>query len=154
MDMDIKAPNDDFWIEPVVCDDETTIKVANALQNSGFVLDSKFKIVHKESCISGLSMRSPIEGDLSPEELAIARCNPGIGLVSVATIQGTSMNGMMGKSYNLFNTGIGSQWYMARVINPFGLGTVYIPILTKIQLVNNKFSIVNITQAELPWTKF
>jgi hypothetical protein len=138
------------WIEEPICDKETTDKVAKALKEAGFEVDTKFKIVSKHSCTIGLSMRSPIEGELSPENDAISRCGEGIGLDSIAIIEGTSNNGMTGKTLSLYNGAILEQWYMARIHNPFGEGTIYIPILANIKMVEFKIRILQIIEAELP----
>lgn len=140
-----------LWEEPSVCDDETAMNVATALENSGFVLGTKFKIVSKGSCVASLSMLTPVEGQRTPEEMAISYCKPGIGPDSIAVIEGTSMNGMMGKSMTLFNGGSISEWYMARINNPFGDGINYIPILARIRFVKNKIEILHIVSAELPF---
>ena len=151
----ISSPNawdllDLDWVEEPICDKETADKVAVALKEAGFELDTNFKIVTKGSCTFGLSMRSPREGDISPKDDAISRCGEGIGLATIATIEGTSMNGMMGKTLSLFNGRIINQWYMARISNPFGEGTVYIPISANIQIVDREICILEITRAEMP----
>jgi len=140
------------FIAPDVCDENTRLKVMVALQNSGFEVDKKFKILHKNSCTYSLSMRSPMEGDLSPQEAAISGLADGIGPASVCKITGTSMNGMVGQGMTLGNGFICEQWYMARILNPFGEGTANIPILANIQFVDLKVCILDIIYAELPYT--
>lgn len=139
------------WIDPPVCDEESLEKVTTALTKSGFQLGTKFKIVRKHSCTFCLSMRSPREGDITPEEDAIRRLGDGIGPDSIASIQGTSLNGLMGKSMTLFNGGTICQWYMARILNPFGEGTVNIPIQAKIQIIDSQVGILCVLEAEMPF---
>lgn len=140
------------FVSSPVCDAETKANVVLALQNSGFEVNEKFKILDKDACTISLSMRTPMEGDLTPQESAIRGLADGIGPASVCKITGTSMNGMMGQGMTLNNGFICKEWFMARVLNPFGEGTVNIPILANIQMVNFKVHILEIICAELPYS--
>lgn len=140
------------FVVPPVCDEDTKLKVATALQNSGFELDEQFKILNKHAHTYGLSMHSPMEGYLEPHEVAIRGLAEGIGPGSVCKITGTSMNGIMGQGLALYNGFICEEWYMARILNPFGEGTVNIAILANVQMVNFEVSILKIICAELPYS--
>jgi hypothetical protein len=138
-----------FDIETYCVEDRD--KVASALMEAGFELDLTFSIALRGACTNTLSMCSPREGDIPPEDEAISRCGSEIGLGSLAPIYGNSGNGLMGKFLTMCNGFSSRDWYMARINNPFGEGTVYIPIFVKQQFVDNKIVCTTVYKSEMPY---
>jgi hypothetical protein len=141
------------YTPPPLPSDADKIAIINSLTLAGFNISPDFVIYPSDTCTARLTRRSPIDEKETPQEAAIAVCaaKPGIGPMTISLIQSEIVS--IGRAYNIINGLSMSEWFMARINNPFGLGEIYIPLLLRRVLVNNEWTTDYVVGSELPFAK-
>lgn len=123
--------------------------IKGALELCGFNVSPTFEVLSRESCVVGLSRRSPIEEPQTPQEAAVEECatKPGLGPDTICLIESDAS---MGRFYTLMNGRPMTEWFMTRIVNPFSVGDVYIPLLIRRVMKDGEWKPEMVLASELP----